>query len=182
MLKPIETAVARISMVLGGVVLLAMMLQVVIDVFMRAFLGAGFPATADLVGKYYMVAVSVLPLALTELKRRHIEATVFTQTLTGTPLKLVQLLGFGIFAAVLAVLTYGSCLEAMRQMSRGAYIEAGTLRFVTWPSYWILPISFGLALLIMSIRIYEVLTGRFGAHDHDPVGALEDTSNSGEDI
>ena len=48
MLAPIETAVARISMILGGLVLLAMMLQVVVDVFMRAFLGAGFPATADL--------------------------------------------------------------------------------------------------------------------------------------
>ncbi|MCA0995917.1 TRAP transporter small permease [Alloyangia pacifica] len=174
MFTPIESAVARISMVLGGFVLLAMMGQVVVDVFMRAFLGAGFPGTSDLVGKYYMVAVSVLPLALTELNRRHIEATVFTQTLTGVPLKLVQLLGFGVFAAVLAVLTYGSGLEAIRQMQRGAYIEAGTLRFVTWPSYWILPTSFALALLIMAIRIIEVLTGRFGDHDHDPVGALED--------
>lgn len=66
MLKPIETAIARFSMVMGGVVLVLMMLQVVIDVFMRAFLGAGFPATPDLVGKYYMVAVSVFPLALTD--------------------------------------------------------------------------------------------------------------------
>ncbi|NAZ17983.1 TRAP transporter small permease subunit, partial [Glutamicibacter soli] len=87
MLKPIETAIARFSMVMGGLVLIAMMLQVVIDVLMRSFLGAGFPATADLVGKYYMVAVSLLPLALTELKRRHIEATIFTQNLTGTPLR-----------------------------------------------------------------------------------------------
>lgn len=173
MLKPIETAVARFSMLMGGLVLIAMMMQVVVDVFMRAFLGAGFPATADLVGKYYMVAVSVLPLALTEIKRRHIEATIFTQNLTGTPLKLVQLFGFLVFGAVLAVLFYGSTLEALRQMSRGAYIEAGTLRFITWPSYWILPFSFGLALLIILIRIIEVLSGNFHDGLQDPLDQLD---------
>ncbi|MBT9385053.1 TRAP transporter small permease [Pseudooceanicola sp. CBS1P-1] len=174
MLNLLETAIARLSMVLGALVLLAMMLQVVIDVFTRTFLGAGFPATPDLVGKYYMVAVSVLPLALTELKRRHIEATVFTHNLRGVPLRVVQMLGFGIFTAVLAVMTWGSGQEAIRQMSRGAYIEAGTLKFITWPSYWILPISFALALVVLLIRIFETLTGRFGDHDDDPVGALED--------
>lgn len=173
MLKPIETAVARFSMVLGGLVLLAMMAQVVVDVFMRAFLGAGFPATPDLVGKYYMVAVSVLPLALTELKRRHIEATIFTQNLTGLPLKTVQLFGFLCFGAVLAVLLYGSANEALRQMARGAYIQAGTLHFVTWPSYWILPFSFGLALVVIVIRIIEVLTGSFDEGGHDVLDQLE---------
>lgn len=173
MLKPIETAVARFSMVLGGLVLLAMMAQVVVDVFMRAFLGAGFPATSDLVGKYYMVAVSVLPLALTELKRRHIEATIFTQNLTGFGLKAVQLFGFLCFGTVLAVLLYGSATEALRQTTRGAYIQAGTLHFVTWPSYWILPFSFGLALLVILIRIIEVLTGNFQDGEHDVMEQLE---------
>ncbi|TRW99219.1 TRAP transporter small permease [Paracoccus sp. M683] len=175
MLKPIETAIARFSMVMGGLVLIAMMLQVVIDVLMRSFLGAGFPATADLVGKYYMVAVSLLPLALTELKRRHIEATIFTQNLTGTPLRLVQLFGFLVFAAVLAVMLYGSTNEALSKMASGAYIEAGTMRFVTWPSYWIPPFSFGLALIVMLIRIFEVLTGRFTDGDHDPLEELQAT-------
>lgn len=173
MLKPIETAVARFSMVLGGLVLLAMMAQVVVDVFMRAILGAGFPATPDLVGKYYMVAVSVLPLALTEVKRRHIEATIFTQKLSGPAQRAVLLGGFVVFAAVLTVLLYGSTGEALRQTARGAYIEAGTLHFPTWPSYWILPFSFALALLIMLIRVLEVATGRFHDDSHDVMEQLE---------
>lgn len=172
MLKAIETAVARFSMVMGSIVLILMMLQVVLDVFMRAFLGAGFPATPDLVGKYYMVAVSVLPLALTEIKRRHIEATIFTQGLTGGPLKAVQLFGFAVFGAVLAVLLYGSTLEAISKTARGAYIEAGTIHFVTWPSFWILPFSFAMALIVIVIRIIEVVTGQF-TDDDDPLDQLD---------
>ena len=173
MLRTAETAIARFSMVLGGLVLLAMMLQVVVDVFMRSFVGAGFPATADLVSKYYMVAVSVLPLALTEIKRRHIEATIFTQRLTGTPRRAVELLGFVAFAAVLGILLYGSTTEAMRQTQRGAYIEAGTLHFATWPSYWIMPLSFGLALIVMLMRIYQMLTGTFDDHEHDIIEQVD---------
>ncbi|HPQ95355.1 MAG: TRAP transporter small permease [Thiothrix sp.] len=173
MLESIKTAVARFSMITGGIILILMMLQVVIDVFMRAFLGAGFPATADLVGKYYMVAVSVLPLALTELKRRHIEATIFTQNLSRKALKTVLLFGFLVFGVVLAVLTYGSMLEAISKTTRGAYIEAGLVHFITWPSYWILPFSFGLALVIIVIRIIEVLTNRFHDGGHDVLEELE---------
>lgn len=173
MLRPIKTAVARFSMVLGGLVLCAMMLQVVVDVGMRAILGAGFPATPDLVGKYYMVAVSVLPLALTEVKRRHIEATVFTQHLSGRAHDAVLLFGFLIFGTVLTVLLYGSTSEAIRQMARGAYIQAGTMHFVTWPSYWILPFSFGLALIVIVIHVIELLTGRFRDDEHDVMERLE---------
>ncbi|MEI4472225.1 TRAP transporter small permease [Frigidibacter sp. MR17.24] len=173
MLKPIETAVERFSLIAGGLVLVAMMLQVVADVLMRAILGAGFPATPDLVGKYYMVAVSVLPLAVTELKRRHIEATIFTQGLGPRMLATVQLFGFVACAAVMAVLMYGSTLEALRQTARGAYIEAGSIRFVTWPSYWILPFSFGLTLLVMAMRVLSVLTGSFEGDEPDVINQLE---------
>lgn len=70
----IERAVARISALVGSAVLLAMMLQITVDVFMRNFVGAGFPATANIVSRYYMVAVSFLPLAMTQVADRHIEA------------------------------------------------------------------------------------------------------------
>lgn len=179
MLQPVKRWVAGFSIALGGLVLLLMMLQVVIDVFMRNLLGAGFPATPDLVGKYYMVAVSVLPLALTEIERRHIEATIFTQKLKGRAQRGVLLVGFVFFAAILAVLIWGTASEALRQTQHGAYIEAGTIRFTTWPSYWIMPISFGLAFMVMLIRIVEVLTGNFAETDHDP---LDELNHNGGDM
>ncbi|MDO5620336.1 MAG: TRAP transporter small permease [Paracoccus sp. (in: a-proteobacteria)] len=168
-MKAIETTISRASIVLGSFVLMAMMLQVVVDVISRKVLGAGFPATADLVGKYYMVAVSFLPLAMTEVHRRHIEATIFTQRLHGLPRKIVFLFGFVLALVVFCLLTKGSFDEAMKQTARGAYVDAGTMRFPTWPSYWILPVSFALMALVLVLRIIEILTGRFDDEDNKPV-------------
>lgn len=172
-MKSIEKVISQVSIVLGSLVLIAMMMQVVVDVFMRTFLGTGFPATPDLVGKYYMVAVSFLPLAVTEIHRRHIEATIFTQKLQGTPRKAIFLLGFVVALLVFGVMTWGSFAEAMKQTERGAYIEAGTMRFPTWPSYWILPISFTLMMVVLVLRIIEILTGRFDDGEADPLEEIQ---------
>lgn len=177
-MQTLERWIERASMVFAALILIAMMLQVVIDIFMRSFLGAGFPATADVVGRYYMVAISFLPLAMTEVDRRHIEATIFTDRLTGRARQAVGLLGFGIGLAVFAVMTWGSAQEALRQTARQAYVEAGTLHFPTWPSYWILPVSFALIAAVLVMRIVEVLTGRFAVGPHDPLEEIQ--SGTGE--
>lgn len=174
----LERWISRISFVFGALVLMAMMLQVVIDVILRSTVGAGFPATADLVGRYYMVAISFAPLAMTEIGRRHIEATIFTDFLGEGARKAVSFLGFAIGLAVFGMLTWGSGLEAMRQTERGAYVEAGTLNFPTWPSYWILPVSFALMELVLAMRLVELVTGRFSAHAHDPLEEID--SHAGE--
>ena len=172
-MRSIETWIRRISLVLGSAILLAMMAQVVVDVILRSFFGAAFPATADLVGRYYMVAVSFLPLAMTEIDRRHIEATIFTRGLRGRARDAVFLLGFGFGLIVFAVLTYGSFAEAMSQTERGAYIDVGTTQFPTWPSYWILPVSFALMAAVLVLRLIELATGRFADGEHDPLEEIQ---------
>ena len=76
-------------------------------------------------------------------------------------------------AVVFAILTWGSTAEAIKQTARGAYVEAGTMRVPTWPSYWILPFSFGRALIVIAIRMLEVLTGTFDDGKHDVMEQLE---------
>jgi hypothetical protein len=69
-------------------------------------------------------------------------------------------------------------MEAVSQTSRGSYVEAGIMRFATWPSYWILPVSFGLMTVMMTLRVAQVLGGRFNDTPHDPLEEL--TSNPDE--
>ncbi len=147
--------------IIGGAVLVLMALQIVVDVFMRNVVGAGFPATADLVSKYYMVLVSFLPVAYAELQRRHVEASVFTDMMHKAARRWIYLLGFALSFVVYALLAWGTFSEALKQTERGAYVEAGMIDFPTWPGYWILPVSFSLMTLVLALRLVQVLRNVF---------------------
>lgn len=175
-MRRLATWVERISLILASVVLLAMMMQIVIDVIMRSTLGSGFPATAELVSRYYMVAISLLPLAVTELHRRHIEATIFTDALRGWPRQIVAWLGIAIATAVFALMAYVAFGEAAKQTGRGTYVEVGTTVFQTWPSYWIPFVSFTLIGVVLVIRLYQLATGQFALAAHDPLEEIDASS------
>jgi len=148
-------------MLLGGIVLCLMAVQIVSDVFLRAFAGSGFPATPDVVARYYMVAIAFLPLAFTELRRRHIEASLFVDMMPKFAQRLSLALGFFLSAVIYGLMVYGTAAEALKQTERGALVEVGAMHFYTWPSYWILPVSLGLVGLVSLLRLVEVATGRF---------------------
>jgi Tripartite ATP-independent periplasmic transporters, DctQ component. len=80
-MKFIEHAIERLTIIFGSAVLVMMVLQIVVDVSMRTFADKGLTATSELVSHYYMVMVSFLPVAYSELRRRHVEATIFTDYL-----------------------------------------------------------------------------------------------------
>ena len=172
-MKAVERWISRLCALLASLVVLAMMLQVVIDVAMRKILGAGFPATGDIVGRYYMVAVSFLPLAMTEIGQRHIAATIFTDRLSGRARQAVQALALGLGLAVFGLLTWGSGIEALSQTGRGAYIEAGMVRLATWPSYWIPVVSFLLMTAVLVLRVAELVQGTYRDDAHDPLSEVD---------
>lgn len=157
----LQRFIGSATKLIGSAVLVLMALQIVVDVFMRNVVGAGFPATADLVSKYYMIIVSFLPIAFAELQRRHVEASVFTDMMPKVTHRWIYLLGFALSFVVYALLTWGTAQEALVQTSRGAYVEAGTIIFRTWPGYWILPVSFGSMTIVLGFRLIEVARGQF---------------------
>jgi TRAP-type C4-dicarboxylate transport system permease small subunit len=160
-MQSFENFIACTTKWIGSAVLVLMALQIVIDVFMRNVLGAGFPATAELVSKYYMIAVSFLPIAFAELQRRHVEATIFTDMMPVWSRNVVYFIGFALSLIMYTLLFYGTATEALVQTKRRAYVEAGTMDFITWPGYWILPLCFGLMVLVLILRLYQVFTGTF---------------------
>lgn len=163
----------------GSAVLVLMALQILVDVVMRNTVGAGFPATADVVSKYYMIVVSFLPVAYAELQRRHVEASIFTDMLPKPMHSAIYFIGFLLSAVVYVLLAWGTATEALSQTRRGAYVEAGTLHFLTWPAYWILPICFSLMVLVVLVRLIQVMRGEF---EDKPAAAafLEDPNHQVE--
>src|SRR5690606_42075662 len=69
----------------GGLLLVAMMVQVNLDGICRFFFGAPRPLTLEIVSHYYIVPGVFLPLAMVERDNAHISVELLSQHLPPRP-------------------------------------------------------------------------------------------------
>lgn len=153
MQRAIEHNIERLTLIVGGGLLIGMMLLVTSDVLLRSVVGVGLPATSEIVARYQMVAVSFLPIALAEIGRQHVKATVFVDRLPSRVQALAVYVGRIVSLAIYGVLTFATGRQAASKFDSRAYVEVGQIDFLTWPSYWIAPISFFIMSCILALRL-----------------------------
>lgn len=138
---------------LGTLGILLMVVHVTLDVVLRATLSVSIPATVELVTRYYLITMALLPLGWVEWRRGMI-AVEALEGLMGPWLVrlsdvLVSLLSTGIYV-VLAVATWG---KAMEQYAIGSYVMSLNFPMPVWPTYFVLPAAFALAALVCVVRL-----------------------------
>jgi len=145
----------RLTMVLallGTLGIVAMMVHVTLDVVLRSTIDVSMPATLELVTRYYMVLLALLPLGWVERQRQMISVELFTDMLNPSVRRwddgLVTLLSLGIYI----VFTIATWEKAVEQYEVGAYVMSLDTRIPVWPSYFVLPVSFGFAAYVCLMR------------------------------
>lgn len=137
----------------AGVVL--MMLHICADIVARNLFSANLASTAEMVSRYYMVALAFLPIAWVELRGEMISVELIDGFLRPWMLRVLNV-GVAIICTViyaaLTWATWGSMVNALRMRS---YIELGSFEFVTWPSYLLPTTGFALAALACFVRGIE---------------------------
>lgn len=143
----------------AGLAIVAMMVQVSVDVALRYVTGTGLPGTLTIVSYYYMVIVAFVPLGFAELKRAHIQMELVTDMMPGRLSHLVTgwgLLPTGIVTGMLALRGYE---EALNQARIGAAQVQGMTSIATWPATFALPLGAGLMTLLVALRFLAFLLG-----------------------
>ena len=158
-MKQFSAFISALSLAIGAVFLVSMALLIVVDVALRNLLGVGFPATAELVSRYAMVLVTFLPIAYAELQRRHIEVTAVSGYLPRRMQRVLFVASIAISIPAYVLLAYGNGLEAVRNTASGAFVYAGEVPLITWPSLWILPISYAVMALALCVHLVAALRG-----------------------
>ncbi len=75
----ILAGIVTVSTMVGAVALILMMLQIVVEVFLKNIISWPLPLTSIFVANYYMVIVAFLPLGLAEKLSRHISVELLFQ-------------------------------------------------------------------------------------------------------
>lgn len=145
----------------------AMMLQVTADAFLRTFFHWSVPGTEEIVSAYYMVAVAFLPLAYVQRERGHVMIELFTMRLSPRTNAFLDSAVFTICGIGLAIFTYASVLKAVA-MTEESEILIGTVDVTVWPSRWFVPAGCGAMALYMWLQALQEFTWalRGGPREH----------------
>jgi hypothetical protein len=143
----------------AAIPLVLMMLHISMDVVSNLVFNQPVPLTNAIVTQYYMIAVAFLPLAAAEIRRSHISVDLLVNNFAPLPKLWVDLLMQLISLSVCSALVMQSWQLALEKLERDAYLMEQTSRFTIWPSYFIVPIGFGLMVLLMLVRVGCQLAG-----------------------
>lgn len=144
--------VIRVLALVAAVGLVVMMLHICIDVVLRATLSRPIPATVEIVSRYYMIAITFLPLAWVERRNGMVSVEIVDAFLPKPVIRFSDVLVALLAAAIYALLAYTSWQLAMRNYTSGTYVMAMRVPVVVWPTYFILPLGFALASIVTLMR------------------------------
>ncbi|WP_417522088.1 TRAP transporter small permease [Marinobacter sp.] len=137
----------------GMLGVLAMMLHICADIIGRTVFEISVPATLEMVTRYYMLMLVLLPLAWVESRCFMITVEAFSGLFGKLGLRIIDVLVAVVCIGVYSILAVSTWEKAIEQFDVGAYIVALDTQIIVWPGYFTLPFGFGLAALVCLVRI-----------------------------
>lgn len=147
-------------MALAALGLLAMMLHISFDVFSDLVFNEPIAVTSAYVTQYYMIAVAFLPLAAAEYRGAHIGVDLVVNKLPAGIRRGLHLVVLLLTLGVYLLLTAQAWEQAAKKIAIDAFIMEQTVRVSVWPSFLVLPLSFGVISLLIALKLLLSVLGR----------------------
>ncbi|MGE5146880.1 MAG: TRAP transporter small permease [Candidatus Eiseniibacteriota bacterium] len=148
---------ARLSGLLIGVadlLVVVMTLHICADFALRLVAGASIEGTIEIVSRFYMAAVVLLPLAHVQRARQHIEAGGFARIIPAALKRPVAALADLGMAAIAGLLCWQMASEAATLTANHAQIELATGSLPLWPIAWLAPVALGALALVAAAQLW----------------------------
>lgn len=157
-------------MLTGGAGVMALMLNVTLDVGSKLLWNAPIQGTIEVSSYYWMVAIVMLPMAFVEYNDEQISVDLAYNLFPGWLKRASLVLTCLGAAAMLSVMTWRTGLDAVRAY-RVQEVVMGSREIIVWPARVMLPLGFGLAAFAASLRCVMALRGRAVVRGVDNSGA-----------
>ena len=146
----------------GAIGVVVMMIHVCTDIVARLVTGASLPATVEIVSYYYMILVAFLPLAWVERNNGMISVELIDFMLTPVMMRISDGVVAALGAVIYAVVAYATWITAADNFETGTFVIALQHKIITWPGYFLPPVGFALAAVVMVVRFIDLVTGSIG--------------------
>ena len=140
-----------------------MMMHVTADVTGRTVFNHPLAGTTEIVAGWYMVAAAYLPWAWIARNDGHIVVDLFTRAASKRFRAVLDVWVKLLTIVWVSVFTWQTFIRAAQQTRAGEVWEAAGGFIPIWPSRWMLPVSGGLMVLYLVLRVIADL-----GHPHAP--------------
>jgi len=140
---------------LGGIAVLLILITVVADVAVRQLAGSGILGADTMVSDWWMVAVAMLGIVAAERSGAQIVVDILGDRVSTTTARRIAVFAgtvVALFAAVVAVVSFG---EALVQMRLGEYAAVGALPI--WPARFLIPLGFAGLAVVAGARVVRIV-------------------------
>ncbi|PRX10780.1 TRAP transporter small permease [Martelella mediterranea] len=153
----IERLLGRMALALmwlAAFCLVAMALQVTADVIGKYFFNRPIPGTAEIVARYYMLAVVFLPLPFAELRNSGISVDLFYNMFGRRLRRSTVIFAYLGQLAFFGMLAYQSSLDAVDSFQKLEFLD-GQAKIFIWPGTFFLPLGLWLVSAVSLLRIFQ---------------------------
>lgn len=169
-MRAVDALVAAVA----GLAMVAMMLQVSLDVICKYLLNWPVPLTQEAVSSCYMVMLVFLPLGLVTRAREHVAVELFTQRLDAHRLSLFQAFGGLVSIAYVGAIAWFTTVEAIHKTEIRENWETVVGYVDVWPARWIVPVGCLVMLAWLVVHLVDdIAFFRSGARER-PAAASGD--------
>lgn len=168
-IKRIVEGCSRLLMGMTIVCLVLMMVNIIADVLLRTLFDIPVPATAEFTAFYYMVGAVFLPLPLVEIRDESIKVDLFFNMAPET-LKAIMI-SFAYIAqiAFFSLMFWQTGQDAIEAFEKSDFVDS-QIKIYVWPGRFFLPLGFGLAALVSSVKLLERFSGKQRAASQGLIG------------
>lgn len=153
-LVQLAALVAKALGYIGALAVVAMMLHISLDVFLRNVFRLSLDTVPEIVARYYMTALAFLPLAWLEMRRDMISVELLDFALSARLRRISDASVMLIASAVYGLLAWTNWTKALKETRVGTIVEIGDFKMAVWHSFYFAPVGFTLAALVTFILAF----------------------------
>lgn len=147
----------RLAYLCGAVAVALMMIQTTAHALSQYIFNYPLPGTIFFISNYYMVVVTFMCIGAVQLKNAHISVDIFTNTLPVRLQRFCAIFAFLVTAAVFSLLAWQGMLVAESRRIAGSYELENDIKFLLWPSFYLVPIGSGLMVITVLNQLLRFL-------------------------
>ncbi|MCK9513806.1 MAG: TRAP transporter small permease subunit [Pigmentiphaga sp.] len=145
----------KVAMALATTATFLAMLIIVLEIVFRRF-GSYIPGSVEIITAYLIIAISYFPLMRLERTGGMISMDLINNMVGKKANRVLDVVVAVASIAVYVLLAVASYHYAIEKWEIQAYVLTSTYALMTWPAYFMLPLSFALAAAIVLLRLVSL--------------------------